>query len=221
MPSVVVFDVNETLSDLGPIASRFADVGAPEHLAKLWFASLLRDGFAITAAGGTERFAALGSGVLPGILAGVTLDRDLDAAIEHIMAGFRDLPLHPDVVAGVTALHDAGFRLVTLTNGSTEISENLFARAGIRDRFEKLLSVEDVGTWKPGRAAYEYAARKCDTDRKLMLLVAVHPWDIDGAARAGMATAWLNRNNAQYPPHFRAPTYIIGQLPDLAKALAA
>ena len=49
-PSVVVFDVNETLSDMSPMARRFADVGAPEHLAKLWFATLLRDGFALTAA---------------------------------------------------------------------------------------------------------------------------------------------------------------------------
>ena len=47
--SVVVFDVNQTLSDLAPMARRFADVGAPEHLAKLWFATLLRDGFALTA----------------------------------------------------------------------------------------------------------------------------------------------------------------------------
>jgi hypothetical protein len=56
-PSVVVFDVNETLSDMSPMARRFADVGAPEHLAKLWFATLLRDGFALTAAGGQRPFA--------------------------------------------------------------------------------------------------------------------------------------------------------------------
>jgi len=45
-PEVVVFDVNETLSDMSPIAERFTDIGAPAHLAKLWFATLLRDGFA-------------------------------------------------------------------------------------------------------------------------------------------------------------------------------
>ncbi len=31
------------------------------------------------------------------------------------------------------------------------------------------------------------------------MLVAVHPWDIDGAARAGLATAWINRNGGVYP----------------------
>ncbi len=49
-PSVIVFDVNETLSDMAPLAARFADVGAPDLLAKVWFASVLRDGFALAAA---------------------------------------------------------------------------------------------------------------------------------------------------------------------------
>jgi len=51
MTQVVVFDVNETLSDMAPLAQRFADIGAPPALARLWFAALLRDGFARTAAG--------------------------------------------------------------------------------------------------------------------------------------------------------------------------
>lgn len=48
MPAVVVFDVNETLSDMTPMAQRFTDVGAPADLATLWFATVLRDGFALT-----------------------------------------------------------------------------------------------------------------------------------------------------------------------------
>ena len=41
-PGVIVFDVNETLSDMAPMASRFADVGAPGLLARVWFSTLLR-----------------------------------------------------------------------------------------------------------------------------------------------------------------------------------
>lgn len=48
-PTLLVFDVNETLSDMSPMGQRFEDVGAPAHLAKTWFAVLLRDGFALTA----------------------------------------------------------------------------------------------------------------------------------------------------------------------------
>ncbi len=39
------------------------------------------------------------------------------------------------------------------------------------------------------------------------MLVAVHPWDIEGAARAGLATAWINRTGGRYPAYFR-PAYV-------------
>ncbi len=219
-PSVIVFDVNETLSDMAPMADRFADVGLPRHLAQRWFAMLLRDGFALTAAGSQEKFAVLGEGTLRAVVEGVPLDRDVDAAIEHVMAGFMALPVHPDVPAGVRALQAAGFRLVTLTNGSTTLAEQLFDRAGIRTEFEALLSVEDAGVWKPAREAYQYAARMCGVDLDEMLLVAVHPWDIDGAARAGLATAWVNRAGIGYPGYFTAPTHAVSALSELPRALS-
>ena len=50
-PDLLVLDVNETLSDLRPMAQRFAEVVAPEHLAPTWFATVLRDGSALTVTG--------------------------------------------------------------------------------------------------------------------------------------------------------------------------
>ena len=63
-PRVVVFDVNETLSDMTPLADRFADVGAPELLAKVWFASLLRDGFALAASNSYRPFKTVAAATL-------------------------------------------------------------------------------------------------------------------------------------------------------------
>ncbi|MEP7024152.1 MAG: haloacid dehalogenase type II [Actinomycetota bacterium] len=220
-PSVVVFDVNETLSDMSPMADRFADLGVPGSMAKQWFAALLRDGFALTAAGASEKFAMIGEGVLRTLLAPEELDRDLDEAVQHVMSGFTALPVHLDVPEGVRALHDLGLRLVTLTNGSTAFGEQLFAQAGIRDAFEALLSVEDAGAWKPDPASYAYAARTCRVEAAEMLLVAAHPWDIDGASRAGLSTVWVSRSGAVYPGHFRPPTHTVRALPELAAMLSA
>jgi len=218
-PTVVVFDVNETLSDMSPMADRFADVGAPPHLAKLWFTTLLRDGFALTAAGASEQFAAIGSEALRILLTGAQLDRELGDAVDHVMAGFGSLSVHPDVPDGVRALRAAGLRLVTLTNGSTQVAEALFAAAGVRDQFERLLSVADAGAWKPAPASYAYAADTCGVSPGQMVLVAVHPWDIDGAARAGMSTVWLDRAGSPYPTYFTAPTWTARSLPEAAAQL--
>lgn len=218
-PSVVVFDVNETLSDLSPMADRFAEVGAPAALAKLWFASLLRDGFALTAAGASQPFAQVGEGVLRTLLANEQLDRVLDEAIDHVISGFSALSLHPDVPEGLRTLKAAGLRLVTLTNGSTAVSQQLFAHAGLDGAFEMLLSVEDAEAWKPHPASYAYAAQRCGVPAEELLLVAVHPWDTDGAARAGLSTAWVSRGGGHYPAHFTPPTYTITALSELARQL--
>ena len=219
--SVIVFDVNETLSDMAPLAARFAAVGAPAELAALWFATLLRDGFALTASGDNGSFAAIGADALRRLLTEVELDRARDAAVEHIMAGLTSLELHRDVKEGVVALSAAGFRLVTLSNGSAQIAETLLGSAGIRDEFEALLSVVDAPAWKPARAAYDYAAAEMGADPEAMVLVAVHPWDIHGAARAGLRTAWLNRAGARYPEYFEDPDFTVTALTQLPAALAA
>lgn len=217
--TVVVFDVNETLSDLTPMGDRFTEVGAPEWAAKVWFASLLRDGFALTAAGTAAPFSDIGRGALRTVLAAAPYDGDIDAAVDHIMGGFLDLPLHPDVADGVGRLAGTGVRLVTLTNGATSVAERLFATAGIADHFERLLSVADAGAWKPAPASYDYAARTCSAAPGEMMLVAVHAWDIDGAKRAGLRTAWVNRSSLSYPDHFLPPDHTVTRIGDLADVL--
>lgn len=122
---------------------------------------------------------------------------------------------------GIRALAAAGFRLITLSNGSARIAGKLFGEAGIREEFEALLSVEDAPAWKPAGASYEYAAAASGADPSGMLLVAVHPWDLHGAARAGLRTAWLNRTRGSYPAYFEAPEVTITALAELPDALAA
>ena len=213
-PGVIVFDVNETLSDMAPMASRFAEVAAPGLLARGWYSTLLRDGFALTAARGKEPFARLARGALEAVLAGASLNRPATAtaAADHILAGFSDLRVHPDVPGGIGLLREAGLRLITLSNGSADVASRLLTSAGIRDSFEQLLSVEDAPAWKPAAAAYAYAAGACSVPVADMLLVAVHPWDIHGARQAGLRTGWIARQPAPYPGYFAAPDL---QAPDL------
>lgn len=211
-----MFDVNETLSDMAALAPRFTEAGLPADLAPLWFATVLREGFALTAAGSTERFADIGAEVLRGLLpAGL----DADRAVGHVLAGLLDLPLHPDVPPAVRTLHGADLRLVTLSNGSAQVAEGLLARAGVRDLFEKVLSVEDAGRWKPHPEAYEYLTERCGTPLSAMVMVAVHPWDLDGAARAGMRTAWVDRDDRTYPSYATPPHLAARSMTGLADLL--
>ena len=217
---VIVFDVNETLSDLSPLAARFVAVGAPASASSLWFASVLRDGFALSVAGVRPSFLEVAREVLATQLSLLSLDRPIDDAVDHVLAGIPELPAHPDVAPGVRALADADYRLVTLTNGTTAISERLLGDAGLLDSFERLLSVDDAPAWKPSAQAYEYAAQQCEVSPQEMVLVATHPWDVDGAVRAGLGAVWVDRHEGYYPRSFSPPTHTVHGIDGLLDVLS-
>lgn len=216
-PALVIFDVNETLSDMSPMATRFEDVGLPGHLAATWFAGLLRDGFALTITGSNPAFSELAQESLRGLLQGVAAD--VDAATGHVMSGFAQLPLHPDVADGIRVLQSSGLRLVTLSNGATVVAEGLLERNGLRDAFDSLLSVQDAPAWKPAASAYQYALESCEVAAADAMLVAVHPWDIHGAHEAGLRTAWVNRTGNPYLSTMHRPDLEADSLTELALLL--
>ena len=220
MAPTVVFDVNETLSDLSALAPAFEAVGAPAGLAPTWFAGTLRDGFALTVQHEAAPFAQVARAVLVGLLSRQDgLDRPAEDAAALILDRFRDLPVHPDVPGGLRTLAGTGSTLVTLSNGATAVAERLLVAAGVRDLFAQLLSVEEVGAWKPHPDAYASGAARTGRRPEDLVLVAVHPWDIDGAARAGWRTAYLDRTGTPWPPVFRRPDHHVSSLTELAAHL--
>ncbi|MFR9673697.1 haloacid dehalogenase type II [Streptomyces sp. TR06-5] len=220
-PRAVLFDVNETLSDLTPLAERFEDVGVPRSLMPGWFAGVLRDGFALTAAGAYADFRSVARAGLRTVLRGAGTTGDPEDDVEHVLNGLAELTVHPDVPEGVRGLHTAGFRLATMTNGSAAGATDLLARAGLADCFEAHLDVSGPQAWKPSPAAYRYALSRLGLDPREAVLVAVHPWDVDGALRAGLGAVWLRRLPLPYPEVFRDPDRVVSHLGDLPAALGA
>ncbi|MEQ3552452.1 haloacid dehalogenase type II [Pseudonocardia nematodicida] len=218
--TTVVFDVNETLSDLTPLERKFVELGAPERTAPYWFASTLREGIALAAGGELRTFAEIGRATAAQLLRrhGV---RWADVRAQEILDAFGELPVHPDVHTGVAALRAAGLRLVTLSNGAAAVAEKLLGDHGLREQFDRLLSVEDAGVWKPAPTAYEHALRTCGVGADESVMVAVHPWDLHGAARVGMSTAYLDRAGEPWPGYLTpSPTFTVRALPDLAPHLS-
>lgn len=213
-PAVIVFDVNETLSDMAPLGAAFAHSGMPEDLVRPWFAEILRDGFALTAAGDNPAFADLAADGLHRLLAQTLGRGDHQEQVDQVMAVFKSLSLHPDVAPGIKALSDMA-KLITLSNGAASVAESLLTRGGVRDKFSRLLSVQDAPRWKPAREAYHFAANETGHATGDLMLVAVHPWDIHGAQAAGMQTAWINRTGATYPSYFARPDIEARDLVDL------
>src|SRR5206468_654184 len=86
---VVAFDVNETLSDMAPLTVEFTAAGLPADLRTAWFASTLRDGFALAAAGTEALFADIAADALRTLLHGrPDLTRPADEVVESVLGAF-------------------------------------------------------------------------------------------------------------------------------------
>jgi 2-haloacid dehalogenase len=219
-PSVAILDVNETLSDLAPLAGRFEEVGAPRDLLATWFAATLRDGIALAASGRYAAFPEVARAALRPLLARVGgLGPPLDEAADHVLAGIGTLAVHPDVEPGLRRMRDAGLRVATLTNSSAAAAGGLLERAGIADLVERNLDVSETGRWKPAAEPYAYACRALGVAPGAAVLIAVHPWDVHGAKCAGLRGAWLDRHGDPYPSVFLAPDASASDLPALVDQL--
>lgn len=214
-PKIILFDVNETLLDLQPMKEAITKLlgGGPET-ARLWFTTLLQHSQVMTLADRFADFSEIGAACLRMVAKNQGVDLSEDAA-KKAVAPMRSLPPHPDVVVALEHLRDAGCRLAPLTNSSKAAVADQMNNAGLTDFFEVLLSVEEVGLYKPHSHVYRWAARRVGADVSECLLVAAHGWDVAGAAWAGMKTAFVARPGQQVFPLGPVPDINISSLAEL------
>ncbi|WP_406690157.1 haloacid dehalogenase type II [Saccharopolyspora sp. ID03-671] len=216
-PRTVAFDVVETLMALEPLRSRFAEAGLAPELVERWFDRLLRDGMALSLAGDYADFPAVAASALRTLSRG----RMSDAGVAHVLAGFGELPAHPDVEPAMRTLADAGISMVCLSNGTAETTNAFLERTGLAHHVDQVISVADVRSWKPPVHVYEHALDQLGRAPQEVALVAVHAFDCHGAKRAGLTTGWAGRLEGHYAEVF-APADIVGDdLVEVAQQIAA
>ncbi|MCW2591974.1 MAG: hdl IVa [Mycobacterium sp.] len=220
-PSVLVFDVNETLIDIESIAPHFERIFGDPAVLRIWFGELVLYSMTLTLSNCYTDFFSLGQAVLQmiGQLRGVDVTDDDRAALGTAM---RTMPAHPDVASGLQRLRDLGYRLVTLTNSPARPdTPSPLDNAGLTGFFERQFTVDTERVFKPAPQLYQKVADELDVPVSACMMVAAHSWDVIGAQGAGMDGALITRpGNAPLTtygvPH---PTFIASDLVELATQL--
>lgn len=214
-----VFDVNETLLDVSPLGTRLtgalpAGTGVGE-----WFARLLHRSLVANQLDDHQAFERLGAEVLRSMASRSGHDLSHQEA-QGIMEGFAYLPAHPDVRPGLETLAEAdGIRLAALTNSSSDLAHRQLENAGLADLFERIMSVDAVGRFKPAPEVYRHAADECGSTLAAMTLVAAHDWDVAGAQAAGMVGCYFARR--PWGMTGLKPDLIVSSLTELVPTLEA
>jgi 2-haloacid dehalogenase len=220
MGRVQVFDVNETLLDLGAMDSHFERIFGDAGVRVAWFAQMISSALVATVTGPYRQFGAHAMAALEMTAdqAGVTLGDDDK---EAVAAQLRRLPAHPEVAGALRRLGDAGLRLAALTNSTEEVARAQLEHAGLISLFELVLSADTVGRLKPAPEPYRMAAERLRVPVGQVRLIAAHAWDVAGAARAGCVTAFVARPGKVLDPLAEPPRIVGADLTEVADAILA
>lgn len=218
MPTVLVFDVNETLLDLTALDPHFERNFGSAAVRREWFAQLLQMAFVATLTQAYEDFSTLAKAALEAVEKRHHTSLS-PRARSDIFETLRNLPPHADAAEGLEKLRRGGQRMVALTNSPLAVVEHQLTTAGIRDNFERVFSVDSVRCYKPAPAPYLMVARELSVDVDSLLMVAAHSWDIAGAMRAGLRGAFLARPGQVLDGLTPKPDFEAADLRELAELI--
>ena len=215
MARVYVFDVNETLLDLGALDPHFERVFGDAGARRAWFLQLLQSALVATVTDTYSDFGQVGDAALEMVAEREGVDLS-DEDKQKILGSMRELPPHPEVAECLERLRDAGLRLATLTNSTQQVAEAQIENSGLRDYFEQILSADSVKRLKPAPEPYRMAAESLGVEVGQVRLVAAHAWDVAGAMRAGCAAAFVARPGMVLDPLVERPDVVGADLREVA-----
>jgi len=125
------------------------------------------------------------------------------------------------VPKALAMLQEAGYSLVAFTNSPSKVLDEQLAYADIISYFNQGLSVEMVRRYKPDGNTYRAAVQHLEVAPNEALLVAAHGWDVAGAQRAGLDSAFVARPGQTLYPLAPLPTYEGATLLHIARQLCS
>jgi 2-haloacid dehalogenase len=149
------------------------------------------------------------------------LELGLDAR-RALVGAWHRLDPWPDVRGGLEALR-RDHVTTTLSNGHVALLVDLARHGDLR--FDCMISAELMRAYKPAPEVYRGAASLLGLGPSELMLVAAHPWDLEGARAAGLRTA-LVRRPLEYGPgspvrEDPGTELVVDDLPELAARLAS
>jgi 2-haloacid dehalogenase len=136
-----------------------------------------------------------------------------DAATRaRLLELYWELAAYPEVPAMLAALKARGMATTILSNGSPDMLNGAVSSAGIGDVLDAVLSVEDVGVFKPHDKVYDLVGGHFNCARDEVLFVSSNGWDAAGAAGYGFQTVWVNRGGEPVDRLYAKPHHVLSDL---------
>lgn len=138
----------------------------------------------------------------------------------RLMDLYLRLGAYPEVPAMLATLKARGVKLAILSNGSPAMLDAVVRNAGLEGVFDAVLSVEEVGVFKPHPSVYALAARRLQLAPERICFLSSNGWDAYSAKAYGFRVLWCNRFGQAAERIPSTPDGEIGDLSELPARLA-
>lgn len=138
----------------------------------------------------------------------------------RLMELYRALDAFPEVPSILERLKARGIRTAILSNGSPEMLDAAVRHAGIGPLLDAVLSVEEVGVYKPHPKAYRLAVDHLGLEPGAIAFLSSNAWDAYAASAFGLCVVWCNRSDQKPERLPGRPDVVIPSLAELPALLA-
>ncbi len=188
-----VFDAYGTLFDVHSAAARLrGEIGdSADELSNIWRQKQLEYTWLRSLMGRHEDFWQITGDALDFAMKKIGIENPGLRA--KLMELYLQLEAYPEVGDVLDALKDAGKKTAILSNGAPSMLISAAKTAGIYDKLDAILSVEDVGIFKPHPSVYQIAVDSLKVAPNEIAFMSSNGWDAHGAGAFGFVVAWVNR----------------------------
>ncbi len=190
-----VFDAYGTLFDFNSAASAArGELGADwQRVSDLWRQKQLQYTWLRGLAGHHADFWQVTGDALDFALATLKLELERPGLRERLMDLYLKLATYPEVPETLRRLKAAGRKLAILSNGTPAMLGAVVDNAGLAQLFDAVLSVEEVGVYKPHPSVYRLACERLALAPSRICFLSSNAWDAFSAKAFGMRVLWCNR----------------------------
>jgi 2-haloacid dehalogenase len=150
-----------------------------------------------------------------------TLAIDKPGLRERLMSLYLTLDAFPEVPNVLECLKTAGLRTAILSNGSPKMLDAVVRASGLNTLLDAVLSVEEVGVYKPHPKVYQLAVDRLGISAGAIAFQSTNAWDAYAASAFGMQVVWCNRYGQRPERLPGAPNRTVkslAELPELVRA---
>jgi 2-haloacid dehalogenase len=144
-----------------------------------------------------------------------------EEAVEAGMRAAAALPPYPDAADALARLRVAGHMPSAVTNSAADAARSALGDARLLEHMHAVIGADAVGAYKPDPRVYRNALEVLGLEAGETWFVAGHWWDVAGAKRVGLRTAWIARDEGVLLASAPEPDVRAADLREAAEAIAA